>query len=143
LDAFRYRRQVRPGGRSRALSLAFNVMHFDSRANWIFVTNVLLFAVFACCWALRTGNVWGVMGWHGSWNWLLAVGFQLRVTALDAHLPALLVKFRPVGPDYLTAESKARKAASSAPWSLLAESRIISSARDYSQRPNQTIQPRD
>jgi len=21
------------------------------------------------------------------WNWLLAVGFELRVTALDAHLP--------------------------------------------------------
>ena len=56
-------------------SLAFNVMHFDSRANWIFVTNVFLFAVFACCWAIRTGNVWGVMGWHGGWNWLLAVGF--------------------------------------------------------------------
>ena len=56
-------------------SLAFNLMHFDSRANWIFVTNVFLFAVFASCWAIRTGNVWGVMGWHGGWNWLLAVGF--------------------------------------------------------------------
>jgi membrane protease YdiL (CAAX protease family) len=83
-------------------SLAFNVMHFDSRANWIFVMNVFLFAVFACCWAIRTGKVWGVMGWHGAWNWLLAVGFELRVTALDAHLPALVVKFVPLGPDYLT-----------------------------------------
>lgn len=83
-------------------SLAFNVMHFDSRASWIFVMNVFLFGVFACCWAIRTGNVWGVMGWHGGWNWLLAVGFELRVTALDAHLPALVVKFVPAGPDYLT-----------------------------------------
>jgi hypothetical protein len=37
------------------------------------------------------------MGWHGGWNWMLAVGFELRVTALDAHLPALLVKLIPVG----------------------------------------------
>ena len=45
----------------------------DSRANWIFVLNVFLFAVFACCWVIPTGNVWSVMGWHGRWNWLLAV----------------------------------------------------------------------
>jgi membrane protease YdiL (CAAX protease family) len=83
-------------------SLTFNVLHFDPRANGIFVLNVFLFAVFACCWAIRTGNVWGVMGWHGGWNWLLAVGFESRVTALDAHLPALLVKLTPVGADYLT-----------------------------------------
>jgi hypothetical protein len=56
----------------------------------------------ASCWVICTGNVWGVMGWHGGWNWLLAVGFELRVTALDAHLPGLLVKLAPVGPDNLT-----------------------------------------
>jgi len=63
-------------------SLAFTVMHFDPRGNWIFKMNVFLFAVFACCWVIRTGNVWGVMGWHSGWNWLLAVGFEWRVTAL-------------------------------------------------------------
>jgi uncharacterized protein len=73
-------------------SLAFTVMHFDPRGNWLFKANVFLFAVFACCWVIRTGNVWGVMGWHGGWNWLLALGFQWRVTALDAHVPALLAK---------------------------------------------------
>jgi hypothetical protein len=83
-------------------SFMFNILHFDPRANWIFVLNVFLFAVFASCWVIRTGNVWGVMGFHGGWNWLLAVGFELRVTALDAHLPALLVKLTPVGSDYLT-----------------------------------------
>jgi hypothetical protein len=56
-----------------------------------------LFAVFACCWVIRTGNVWGVMGWHSGWNWLLAVGFEWRVTALDAHVPALLAKVIPSG----------------------------------------------
>jgi len=83
-------------------SLVFTVMHYDPHAGVIFTVNVFLFAVFACCWAIRTGNVWGVMGWHAGWNWLLATGFELRVTSLDAHLPALLVQMIPRGPDYLT-----------------------------------------
>ena len=33
---------------------------------------------------------------------LLATGFGLRVTGLDAHLPALLVTLVPSGPGYLT-----------------------------------------
>jgi membrane protease YdiL (CAAX protease family) len=83
-------------------SLVFTLLHFDPRANWIFVGSVFLFAVFACNWVIRTGDIWGVMGWHCGWNWLMAVGFELRATALDANLPALLVKLRPVGSDYLT-----------------------------------------
>jgi hypothetical protein len=42
------------------------------------------------------------MGWHAAWNWLLATGFELRVTGLDAHVPALIVKMIPQGPDCLT-----------------------------------------
>lgn len=83
-------------------SAVFTLFHYDPSATWLFVANVFLFAVFACCWALRTGNVWGVMGWHAGWNWLLAVGFQMPVTGLDAHVPALLVKMTPRGADYLT-----------------------------------------
>ncbi len=82
-------------------SLAFTVMHFDPRGSWIFKMNVFLFAVFACCWVIRTGNVWGVMGWHSGWNWLLAVGFEWRVTALDAHVPALLAKVVPAGNSFV------------------------------------------
>ena len=83
-------------------SAAFTLMHYDPGVSAIFVTNVFLFAVFACCWAIAVGNIWGVMGFHSGWNWLLATGFELRVTGLDAHLPALLVKLVPRGPDYLT-----------------------------------------
>jgi membrane protease YdiL (CAAX protease family) len=83
-------------------SLVFVCLHFDPRANWIFVLNVFLFAVFACYWVVRTNNIWGVMGWHAGWNWLLAVGFGLRVTSLDARVPALLLQLTPDGPDYLT-----------------------------------------
>jgi membrane protease YdiL (CAAX protease family) len=77
-------------------SLAFPVMHFDPRGSWLFKSNIFFFAVFACCWVIRTGNVWDVMSWHSAWNWLLAVGFEWRVTALDAHVPALLAKVIPV-----------------------------------------------
>jgi len=83
-------------------SSVFTFLHYDPHAGWLFAINVFLFAVFACCWAMRTGNIWGVMGWHAGWNWLLAVGFEIKVTGLDAHLPALLVKMTPKGADYLT-----------------------------------------
>jgi hypothetical protein len=83
-------------------SMVFTLLHFDLHQPWLFTVNVFAFSVFACAWALETGNVWGVMGWHAGWNWLLATGFELRVTGLDAHLPALLVKLTPGGPDFLT-----------------------------------------
>ncbi|HNY47610.1 MAG TPA: CPBP family intramembrane metalloprotease, partial [Casimicrobium sp.] len=41
-------------------------------------------------------------GWHAGWNWLLAVGFEVPVTGLDAKMPALLVKLVPQGSVYLT-----------------------------------------
>lgn len=83
-------------------SLVFTLLHFNLHEPWLFTANVFGFSVFACCWAIATGNVWGVMGWHAGWNWLLATGFGLRVTGLDAHLPALLVTLVPSGPGYLT-----------------------------------------
>lgn len=76
-------------------SLTFLLLHYDPHASVLFAINVILFAVFASCWALSTRYIWGVMGWHAGWNWLLATGFELRVTGLDAHLPALLVKLNP------------------------------------------------
>ena len=48
------------------------------------------------------GNIWGVMAWHAGWNWILATGFGLRVTGLDAHEPALIVTLTPTGPAYFT-----------------------------------------
>jgi membrane protease YdiL (CAAX protease family) len=83
-------------------SAVFALLHYEPRQHWLITLAILLFSVFACCWAIRAGNVWGVMGWHSGWNWLLAIGFELPVTALDAKLPALLVKLTPSGPDYLT-----------------------------------------
>jgi len=83
-------------------SIVFAFLHFGPGQPWLVTLNVILFSVFACCWALKSGNIWGVMGWHAGWNWLLATGFELPVTGLDAQLPALLVKLVPTGPAYLT-----------------------------------------
>lgn len=83
-------------------SAVFSLLHYETGQAFLVPLNVVLFSLFACCWVLRTGAVWGVMGWHAGWNWLLAVGFEQKVTGLDAHQPALLVRLAADGPEWLT-----------------------------------------
>jgi uncharacterized protein len=83
-------------------SLIFCLLHFSPRQPWLVTLNLVLFGLFVCAWALRANNIWGVMGWHAGWNWLLATGFELPVTGLDLKMPALLVALTPRGSDYLT-----------------------------------------
>ncbi|MEO8132452.1 MAG: type II CAAX endopeptidase family protein [Betaproteobacteria bacterium] len=83
-------------------SVVFTFLHYSPHQYWLVMLSSFLFSTFTCCWALKTNNIWGVIGWHSGWNWLLAVGFELPVTELDAKLPALIVKLTPVGPVYLT-----------------------------------------
>jgi membrane protease YdiL (CAAX protease family) len=83
-------------------SLIFCLLHFSPRQPWLVTLNLVLFGLFVCAWALRANNIWGVMGWHAGWNWLLATGFELPVTGLDLKMPALLVAMTPRGSDYLT-----------------------------------------
>jgi uncharacterized protein len=83
-------------------SLIFCLLHYGRGQHWLVTLNLALFALFACSWAIRTENIWGVMGWHAGWNWLLATGFQLPVTGLDVKMPALLIALEPQGSDYLT-----------------------------------------
>jgi uncharacterized protein len=83
-------------------SLVFMFLHYGPGQHWSLMVGTFLFSLFACAWALKTGDVWGVMGWHTGWNWLLAVGFEVPITGFDARLPALLVKLTPIGPGFLT-----------------------------------------
>ena len=85
-----------------ATSLAFTFLHYSPHQPLRVVCLSFLFSVFACAWARRANSLWGVMGWHAGWNWFAGVGFDVPITGLDVHLPALLVKLGPVGPDYLT-----------------------------------------
>lgn len=84
------------------VALTFTLLHFSPNQRWLVMLCSFVFSLFASAWSLRTGNIWGVMGWHAGWNWLLATGFELPVTGIDAHLPALLVALRPSGVDALT-----------------------------------------
>jgi hypothetical protein len=83
-------------------SALFGLLHFSPGQPWLVTLRNSLFAIFCCCWVLKTRNVFGVMGWHVGWNWLLAVGFNLPLTGLDVGIPALLVKLVPSGPSWLT-----------------------------------------
>ena len=84
------------------VSLVFTFLHYSRHQHWLIMLSSFLFSAFACAWAIRSGNIWGVMGWHAGWNWLLGTGFDLPVTGLQLGLPALLVKLTPQGPDSLT-----------------------------------------
>ncbi len=81
--------------------IVFAALHFGRQTPWHDTVLTLLFSLFACLWALKAGSIWGVMGWHAGWNWLLAVGFEVPVTGLDTKMPALLVKLVPQGSHWL------------------------------------------
>ena len=75
--------------------VVFAALHFGRQTPWHVTVLVLVFSLFTCCWALKAGSIWGVMGWHAGWNWLLGVGFEVPVTGFDTNMPALLVKLVP------------------------------------------------
>ncbi|MDO8297942.1 MAG: type II CAAX endopeptidase family protein [Caulobacter sp.] len=84
------------------VSLVFTFLHYSPHQEARVMLSSFLFSAFACAWAIRSGNIWGVMGWHAGWNWLLGAGFELPVTGLQLDLPALLVKLVPQGAPTLT-----------------------------------------
>ena len=85
-----------------ASSVAFAFLHFSPNQPVREIVMTFTFGLFACAWAWRTGNIWGVMGWHAGWNWFTGVGFAVPITGLDLQLPALIVQLTPAGPDALT-----------------------------------------
>lgn len=82
--------------------LIFTALHYGPGQKLIVMGASFLFSAFACCWAIKAGNIWGVMGWHAGWNWFLATAFELPVTGIDAGVSALVVKLIPRGSDTLT-----------------------------------------
>lgn len=83
-------------------SLVFTLVHFSPDQPRLVTGNTLLFALFASAWSISSNNIWGVMGWHAGWNWIIGTGFDVPVTGLDAGVPALIVSLAPVGTDFLT-----------------------------------------
>jgi membrane protease YdiL (CAAX protease family) len=86
-------------------SLVFAALHLSSEQHALGMLNTFLFSVFLCCWALRVDHIWGVMGWHAGWNWLLNTGFALSLSGAEPLDPALLLKLTDAGPQWLTGGS--------------------------------------
>ena len=82
-------------------SLLFGLLHHSPNNPLAFV-GTFMFSVFTCCWVLRVGHVWGVMGWHSGWNWLLCTGFELPLSGTNPIAPALITKLNDQGPRVLT-----------------------------------------
>jgi uncharacterized protein len=80
----------------------FCALHYSPGQAPLATLNIFLFAVFAAALAWRSQRLWLAMGWHAGWNWLLAVGFELPVTGLDAGVPALLVALEPTAAAWLS-----------------------------------------
>lgn len=116
-------------------SLTFVLLHFERGASGLVYVNTALFALFACAWAIRRGHIWGAMGWHSGWNWILAVGFASRVTGLDAHLPALFVQTAMTGPDILTGGAQGPEGSIVCTAALLAGIAWFAFPRASSKRP--------
>ena len=82
-------------------SAAFTFLHFSPRRSLLMLAMTFVYSIVACLWVRRSNSIWGVMGWHTGWNWFAGTGFDVPVTSLETHLPALVVELVPVGPAYL------------------------------------------
>jgi uncharacterized protein len=80
----------------------FAMFHFNPAHPVLSMAGTFVIALFFCAWVLRTRSLWGVMGWHAGWNWLLAVGFDLPLSGIDAGLPSLVASLRSAGPAWLS-----------------------------------------
>lgn len=78
-------------------TLVFTFVHLSRTIPLQDVVMTVTFALFACAWAWRANSIWGVMGWHAGWNWIGGVGFDVPITGLEVHLPALFVRLVPEG----------------------------------------------
>lgn len=87
-----------------ASSGLFTLLHFNPDSPNVLVENLtsLLFGLFACYWAWKSGSIWAVMGWHTAWNWFQGVGFTIPVTGQEATVPALVAEMVPSAPVWLT-----------------------------------------
>lgn len=65
-------------------SVLFGLLHGSNippgQALYLGVANIGLVGLFLGIYALKEGSIWGVCGFHASWNWLLGVGFGLEVS---------------------------------------------------------------
>jgi membrane protease YdiL (CAAX protease family) len=80
----------------------FALLHlFNANLNWIAMTNLFLFGVFASIYAMQEGGLWGVFAIHSLWNWTQGNLFGLEVSGSEFGATTLL-NLKAVGPDLFT-----------------------------------------
>lgn len=62
-------------------SVVFSAMHWAP--NPVAVVNLFLFGLFLALYCLRTGDIWGICGWHAAWNWAMGNIFGLVVSGRE------------------------------------------------------------
>lgn len=76
-------------------TLIFSILHAGniepSAELGVALLNIVLVGVFLAVWAINQGHLWGVCGWHASWNWLTSTGFGLEVSGQNLKVGALIV----------------------------------------------------
>jgi membrane protease YdiL (CAAX protease family) len=76
-------------------TLVFSVLHggnIEPSAELVVaLLNIVLVGAFLAIWAINQGHLWGVCGWHASWNWLMSTGFGLEVSGIKLDTGALIV----------------------------------------------------
>lgn len=82
--------------------LLFTLSHFSPSLPPLAFVNLLLFSLLAVLWAIHEKSVIGIAAWHGGWNWVLATGFNLRLTGMDPVTSAWLVELKPQGTVLMT-----------------------------------------
>jgi len=79
-------------------SVIFSAMHWAP--NPVAIVNLFLFALFLALYSLRTGNIWGICGWHSAWNWAMGNIFGLAVSGHEQS--GVLFDLQPTGQPLLT-----------------------------------------
>ncbi|WP_443748129.1 CPBP family intramembrane glutamic endopeptidase [Asticcacaulis solisilvae] len=78
-----------------ANTVVFSVLHAlnipSSPELLLGLVNILLVGVFLSLYAVHERSLWGVCAWHSAWNWLLGVGFGLRVSGETLDVSPLFV----------------------------------------------------
>ena len=67
-------------------SIFFMALHLGNNSMSVMpIINLILFAVFAALYAAYTGNIWGICGFHVSWNWMQ--GNLLGIEVSGSNVP--------------------------------------------------------
>lgn len=62
-------------------STLFGVLHIlNDHVTFISIINIVIVGVFAALYVMNKGNLWGVCGWHASWNFFQGHIFGLNVS---------------------------------------------------------------